>query len=1050
MVSYIINTTSANTLTANEELVYGGKNGFITTLGAIPILCNSFVSNVNSVVFSLPNLHLLQDDNYNTHILDVLALESINNYQVRVAINQFPISTIQEGSVGFTTQISNVTLALQTYNLQANTITVENKPYGDSLISDIFLNTPFYVTLYQTLSTNNFSNLTTYITGSRRNVRKISNVVDFVGSYIATIGTVPRSKNDIKVYLDDILTETFEWANNEITVNLNGTSTQLKTIVQYYTVPAIEPKDLVSLSQFANTYTVINTSYSLENAFFNSELTSNNFYKIKLDKPFNSNVGGLQLLNISSDLVGIATNISDTSFVVQGPADYPYTYNLANNSIYYLYQKNKVKFTTARVDEYGRLLNIDPTKYVVEATNVNRYNRTSSSVKTLLDVIPLNISKVGNISIEETIFVDTTGGASINITVTFPTIKGRDITGYELNYRIDTAEGNPLPGGTVFLPHDESQDTLSYTISNVSRGRTAGVNTLVISVTPLLNLFKGFPTRVLHPIIGRQAVPSGIRNLNIVQQGETLLYSWQFQQTTEGLVLDLDTKEVEIRRYPGLLDVASESTLLAAWGLSISVAKVAFPNTSYSSPVTSFGNFTYLLRVRNSSEVESDEISAIALSILRPSNIRVIRAYNDSNPGVSFIIQDNLPFPTSNVYPELPFSSFSEGINGGLVLSDSSNTDNANGSAVGFSVFGNTGSLSTDTNFKSTYYTPIRDMGEIVQGTVRINPLLGVGSPGITYSSYYESIVSGISDFHPSTGRSVTANVLVDNAFGGLGTILGFNNANAATVSYNSFHRTLTSGGNLGNVYAIRNPGQFTNDEANANSYALIAAVLDANAILLGEVYFANGNPSGANNFNNVTVSGNSYQLINFYQYGDIQGTDTFAGGDKSIIQNVFVRFATSNVYYLAEANGVVGYPGHGNTNANAFAGAVNNAEFGWKNYIPGLSEFRYMQIQLELINPTPNINELLLEELQYEVDVPQKTIRQRVQITSVEGVTVNYAFANFYEIPEISAIVVDSADSLFAQISDITRTSCNVKVFNSQNGSPSDTATVSVLAVGG
>ena len=37
MTIYKINTSNTSFLTAGEELVYAGKNGFTTTLGAIPV-----------------------------------------------------------------------------------------------------------------------------------------------------------------------------------------------------------------------------------------------------------------------------------------------------------------------------------------------------------------------------------------------------------------------------------------------------------------------------------------------------------------------------------------------------------------------------------------------------------------------------------------------------------------------------------------------------------------------------------------------------------------------------------------------------------------------------------------------------------------------------------------------------------------------------------------------------------------------------------------------------------------------------------------------------
>lgn len=1051
MAIYKINTSNTSFLTAGEELVYAGKNGFTTTLGAIPIFCNSYIANASSIVFSVPNIHLLQDDNYATHILAVPALEGISTTYVKAPILQYPASVIKEGSIGYTEQDSSISLDIQTYSVTANTITVSNKPYGESsLVSSILPVAPFYITAYQTLTSNNFSNRTAYITGSTRSIKRTNNVEGVSGSYTSNLGVTPRSRNNIKVYLDDIQTDSFTLSNDNVSVTLTGSTSEVKTVVELYTVPAIESKDLVSLTVFNNLYSVINTSYVANDALYDANLTNNNFYKIKFNKEFSANVGGLYLLNVSPDLTGTVGNLTSNSFTVDTSSSYPYSYSLSNSNIYYLYQKSKVRYTTARLDEFGRLQGTQPATYIVEATNINRYNRASNSIRRTIEVEPLNASKITNIDITESIVIDTSGGASINITATFPTIRGRDITSYEIKYRVTSAEGEVLPGGIASIPHDESLENISYTINGLPRGRTAGGNTLEITVTPMIGLFRGFPNRRTHFIIGKQGSPSGVQNLNVAQQGVFLLFSWQFQLTTEGYILDLDTKEVEIRQYPGLVDVSSEESIAAAWGFSIVVARVAFPNTSYTLPISSFGPYTYLLRVRDTSDIESEFIAASALSTVRPSTVRVIKAYNESDPTTSYITQDNISFPNSNDHPELSFTSFSESINGGLVMSDSSNTDNSNGSATGFSIYSNTNYLTTSTNPFAEYITPIRDMGESVRGTIRISPILAASTPGFTYGTFYTTVVSGITDFHGSAGLSPSANVLVDNAFGGIGSILGFNNAQAAAVTYSSIHKTLISGGALGNIYAIRNTGQFANDVSNANSYALIAGVINANAIALGEVYFANGKLSGSNSFGNVTIAGNSYALINLLQYGDPEATVTFLGEEKSILQNVFVRYSTSNVFYAANANGVVGYPGHGNVNGNAFSGAANNVEFGWKNYVPGSADFQYFQVKVQLINPDPESAELILQDLKYEVDTEQKTVRQKLQITSVGGVVFDYAYANFYEIPEISAIVVDSSTSQFPQIYDVTKTSCTIKVLNSQNGNFSSNATISVLAVGG
>jgi hypothetical protein len=148
-------------------------------------------------------------------------------------------------------------------------------------------------------------------------------------------------------------------------------------------------------------------------------------------------------------------------------------------------------------------------------------------------------------------------------------------------------------------------------------------------------------------------------------------------------------------------------------------------------------------------------------------------------------------------------------------------------------VYNDTDNLTSGSSSVAEYITQIRDMGKTVKGTVRSTAILSIDNPSIAYAAFYETIINdGVSD------ESIYDYVLVDSAFGGVGHVLGFNNVLAAPVSYNSYHKTLTSGGPLGNVYAIRNPA---GDFANANSYALIAGTINANAIALGEVYDAEG-----------------------------------------------------------------------------------------------------------------------------------------------------------------------------------------------------------------
>ena len=1034
-------------LLAGEEIVYGGKQGFTTIAGSIPILCNSFSSNTTSIVLSIPDLHLLLDDNANSHLLEKAQELSGSEFSLTVPVTQYAISTFKEGSVGYKDSSAIASLPIIDYNVSANTVTVSTLSTTNP-INSFFKSLPFYITINQAVNTENFANNTLYIKGSTKTIKNTFNVVGATAStFTANIPIYTRGKNQVKVFVDDNPQTSFTWqytnSNTVIGVPLSGIESQITTEISKYTVPAIERNDSLVFSKSSNTYTVQNTSYDVLDEFYDADLTTAQVYKVKLSNPITSNVGGLKLINVSTDLVGSVGNIASNSFSIDFNDAYPYTYNLANNSIYYVYQKNKLRTTSARLDEFGKLVSANRGYYLVGATNVNRYNRTSPTTFGLLKVDPIKAGRVSSVSISEQIFIDTTGGASITATVSFPPITGGDITHYDVIYSIESEDDTVASSSRkITVDNDESAESITVNINNLNRGRTPGSNILVVSVVPKNGSYAGFAYNVSKPLIGKIIPPRGLENLNVGQQEDTLIFSWQFALTEDGFILDIDTKEVEIREYSGAIDTSDQSVVDAAWALSIPVERIPFPNTSFSLPVSKFGTYTYLLRVKDTSDLESETIAAATLETKRPNGIRLFKAYSEGSPDQNFAFQDGVAFPNSNVYAENSFPSVSMSINDGLVLSDSTHVDNANGSSIGFS-FTN-GSLTSLSSDRAVYTTQIRDLGVVARGTIRINTEVSIENPQTTFASQYSLIYEGISD-----DQSDSPSVLVDNAFSGLGHILGFSNSNAATVSYNTFHRTLVSGGALGNVYAIRNTGQFVGDEANTNAFCLIAGVINANAIALGESFHANGYPTGSNNFGNVTISGNTYELINFSQYGDLEGTLTYLGEERSIVQNVFVKYSADNVYYTAAANGVVGLPGHGNTNPFAFEGALNNASAGAKKYVSAELDARYFQIIFEVQNKRPSASSVLLDKLDYEFDIREKTITKTVEVNSVNGVEVNYAYAELLETPVVIASLLNSNTSFDTSVTNVSNIKCNVKVFNSQNGNAVDTETVSLYLRG-
>jgi hypothetical protein len=1051
MAFYIINTPNTSMLSNNDPLVYAGKNGFTTPIGSIPVLCNAYASNSSSIVLSIENLYSLVDDNYLAHILEVPALIGESNSFVRVPIAQYAESGSSEGASGYYSNMSNLSLEISSYNLTSNSITVVNKNTSAGSVGDLLSPAPFYVTLFQTLKANNASVDTVYVAGSKKLVRHLADVSGLT-NYTFDLRVAPKFRSAISVYVDDIRINEYSWSpSNPLTLTIPSivSGTQARVVIDNYTVPAIEQGDVVSLAVVNNTYSVVNTSYQVNSVNYDEALTANNIYKIVLDRALPDNVLSYYLINVSEDLEGHASNITSNSFTLLYPDSYPYSYNLANSSVYYIYKKDKVRYTIAKLDEYGRLSGLSPRDYIVEATTINRYNRASYTVRGLLQIEGLKLSKITDVDITERIFIDTTGGASISVTLEFNSIKDRDVTSYELLYRVVSEGSSTVPQYTrAIVNNDLNANTIRYTINNLTRGSASAVNSLNIIITPLNGELRGYPLFKSYSLLGKLANPAGLSGFNIAQQGDNIIYTWQFAQTKDGFILDLDTKEVEIREFPGFLNTLDEASIEAAWTISLTIDRIPFPNTTYTSTISKYGNYTYLIRVRDTSNNESDEIIAAEITLERTGS-KVYKAYNEKDPSTPFITQDGLIFPNSNTYPEVGFPSFGDSLYNGFVYVDSTNVDNANGSSLGFSSdIADPSTISSTDQALAEYTTQIRDVGKVIRGTIRINPVITILSI-TTFNDQYRVIQSGISDYHLSDNLAINSSILVDNAFGGIGHILGFNNSNAAVATYNAYARTLTSGGASGNVFAIRNPGQFAGDFANANTYALIAGVINDNAIQLGEVFFANGISSSQNTFANVAISGNAYELVDLAQYVDTSGTLTYLGPNRDIVQNVYIKYATDNVYYTAEANGVVGFPGHGNTNPNAFVGASKDANLGLKNYIAGELDFRYFQIKLEYSNKNPGITSIVLEDFTYEIDVQEKTFTAVKQIDSVTGSFIDYEFIKFVESPKITASIYNQDGAYSISISNTSSIGCNVQVYQSNTGIAVSGVNVSVAAIG-
>jgi len=238
------------------------------------------------------------------------------------------------------------------------------------------------------------------------------------------------------------------------------------------------------------------------------------------------------------------------------------------------------------------------------------------------------------------------------------------------------------------------------------------------------------------------------------------------------------------------------------------------------------------------------------------------------------------------------------------------------------------------------------------------------------------------------------ANVLLDSSFTGIGNIIS-----SPVTRYDSNNKTIMTGPANGNVWGIWNHGQYTGDVSNANSYALIAGIINANAIALGASYHANGVPTGGNAFANITSSSSTYTLVNFTQYSDTGSATTFSGDLGALTSQISVRTSAADSVYYA----------NGNVNVSAFVGSSVNE--GFVPYEAGTKTFRHFQIKYDVVNKRPDEFDFTLDKFRYTVDKEQ-TVYSNTVVYSSSPTTVDYASANFTSRPVISYTVLDQINA--------------------------------------
>jgi hypothetical protein len=976
--------------------IINGKNGFTTPAGDIRLLCNNVsTNNVGQITLTLEGLRLCIDENFSQHVLavnDGILVPNLKgtdqiNLPVREKANIAGILNF----VGYQSDVTSLTRDILSYNLNNDTINIEDTVAGNTTLSSSLVSTPFYVNLNQILANGYYANNSVYVQGTEVNQLLEGNLVSTT-SFI-NLPTKPRTTSCVKFFVDGK-----EKSSGQYVVNLNksinrsaniqytksSSDTNYRVEICYYTVPTIEVGDRLEVN-YGNAFTVINSSYDVASATYNAALTSNAIYRIQLDSTPQLDLSGFDFVNVTQNPFGVFTRTSSNTFSINYNANaYPGIFNLSNNGIYSLDVTSGYEKLFLTENLLIPELPLGTTS--VKARNKNVLGRTSPFVTKNVYVEQLPIQKVENLILEESMYREQTGGVAVRITCSFDHIEQQEVTDYEISYKLNNVEsvgsddgGTPLTlFNTVKIPATgiDEDNRIRFTINNVNRGITAETNSITVRVTPLNKSIRGLTAIVEKTIIGKTAAPKNVIGFTGGQQNDVITFFWNYARV-DGDLEDLDLKEVVIHKAFGEVEATLENFLTAT-----PVVTVSAPSARKSVPIDIYGTYTYLVRTRDTSGNISDDVVSAVITTSRAQRSTTVAAYSEDNPSTPYI--DFIVNKNSN---EANFPSFANSNTSGIAYSYTSAVDNANGSSSGWSVISG---APTDllAIASAEYITQIRDFGQTVVGQISIE-LDGTQQIQSTYNDQHEKVLESVSD------TSITANVLLDTSFGGIGTFLGFANPNVTTGRYDANNRTWMTGPANGNVWAIWNHGQFNGDSANANSYAFIAGLINANAIALGASYFANGEPTFSNTLSNVTAGNSTYTLVNMIQYSDT-GSASYVGTLGSVVSQTFVRTTTNNPYYA-----------NGNVNVSAFSSTSD----GWIPYEIGTKAFRYFQIKYIVNNYKPDEFDFTLDRFRYSIDKEQTVFTSTV-VFDGSPKTVDLTSANFLFRPVINYAILDQIDA--------------------------------------
>lgn len=1090
MVDITFRVANTQPFIGEQSVLLLGKNGFSSELGVIkPVVLSTQVENSN-VLFTVSNLHLLYDDNFNCHIF-----EARNNAQLVASTPQIPDNIIKftvnvksapttagalEGTVGYQSTLSVATSNITNYNLSTNTLSISfSNNAVASAVNSLLLPTPFYVNLFQLIDKRFSSSNTFYISGTLESVSNTHNVAGVSGTANLVLNCNPPLKGLISTYINNSTNKTpdiqysFNSGDNYIQHNISASDVKIDTVVLDYKVPAIEPGDILFINDNSQTVTANLINYKNTMPGYNSSLYASEFFKVTLSENIASNTGATIFTNITPDLVAdikTINNIANTVTINYDASKYPYSYQLANERVYTIVPFSYNVFQPVTLDGTKLDLPSEAGTYIFQATTINELNRQSFPVTKAITILNPPLGQVTNLSLAEILFRDRTKGVMSRISGIFDHIENRNVKDYEISYKINLLSGaDPHPSGmtdfnsfTVSASGVDSNGKIRFTIDNIDLGLAGNTYEMEVKVTPLNGKYRGLENSASLTLEGKTSNPLPLTAFTVSQTDNTLVFEVEYPVDSQENLNELDILHTEIRYKSPVAPINSQGSINDAFTSGEVILLIPHPLTRQEVSIEKIGegSFTFTSKTVDTSGNKSVNALAQNLSVSLPSTLVGLAAWNESNPSINII--SGLVNKNST---ENNFIAYTESDNGGFVYdvdpitsailgnsTPSTLAEDANASSLGFywsssnAIFG--ASDLVITNSHVSYISPIRDLGDVIKGSLII--ISTVESTLLEkWLQASSDVIVGVSD-----GNASYANVLFDADFA-IGEVLGFSNSNGS-FSYNNRFNTITETSYANTrIFAILNPGQeiigvqsADDDTSNIFSYALIAGVINAHAIELGEVYYANGiiipggNTSGSSAVSNITQAGSSYKIVDLKQFTDAFGSLDYSPNIE-ISKNVYARFSSANVFNEADAGSS---KPHGNVNPSLFD--ATSLEGNWTKQFSGLRNFRYFQVRVDV--DIPNYGEssnAYIDELNYKVLSPRKTFTTTLTSNSMvdESIYLDYSSTRFYNVPAVFCQVL-SEGPYIAKTRNLTNQAGYVYIINTQNGNIETSPGIEIL----